>query len=72
MRDFLQKEVAVYCHSNQIEIIAQLTLPELNNKKFSAPTFGSTDFIIDKFFSKLQSGYNVNTVPTVIRLTGKL
>ena len=33
---------------------------------------GSADLLIQKFFSRLQDKYNVNTVPTVIKLTNKL
>ena len=40
--------------------------------KHRAPFFGSTDLIVEGFFKKLQAGYNVNTVPTVMRLTSKL
>jgi len=40
--------------------------------KHRAPFFGSTDLIVEGFFKKLQAGYNVNTVPTVMRLTAKL
>jgi len=72
MRDFLQKEIAVYLYSNRLEIIAQKSLAEIQSLKHRAPFFGSTDLIIEGFFAKLQAGYNVNTVPTVIRLTAKL
>lgn len=40
--------------------------------KQQPPFFGNTDLIIEGFFNKLQAGFNVNTVPTVIRLTSKL
>lgn len=36
------------------------------------PAFASTDYLIEKFFTNLQDKYNVNTVPTVVRLTNKL
>lgn len=72
MRDFLHKEIAVYSHSNKIDIIAQPSLASIKSKKYPAPNFGSTDLIIESFFNKLQAGYNVNTVPTVLRLTSKL
>lgn len=72
MRDFLQKEIAVYLYSNRLEIILQKSLAEMQSIKHRAPFFGSTDLIVEGFFSKLQAGYNVNTVPTVIRLTSKL
>ena len=72
MRDFLQKEIAVYSYSNRIEIIAQKSLSEMQAVKQQPPFFGNTDLIIEGFFNKLQAGFNVNTVPTVIRLTSKL
>jgi hypothetical protein len=40
--------------------------------KGAAPHFGSTDLLVEGFFSQLQDHFNVNTVPTVIRLTSKL
>ena len=72
MRDFMQKEIAVYIYSNRLEINSQQSLAEIQALKHSAPFFGSTDLIVEGFFKKLQAGYNVNTVPTVIRLTSKL
>ncbi len=36
------------------------------------PAFGSADYLIEKFFDRLQDKYNVNTVPTVVKLTNKL
>ena len=41
-------------------------------KPSNAPSFASTDLLIQGFFDKLQGKYNVNTVPTVVRLTNKL
>ena len=38
----------------------------------SAPAFGSADLLIERFFDRLQGRFNVNTVPTVVRLTNKL
>ena len=72
MRDFLQKEIAVYSYSNKIEIIAQKSLSQMQAVKQQPPFFGNTDLIIEGFFNKLQAGFNVHTVPTVIRLTSKL
>ena len=43
-----------------------------NPKKLPAPFFGSTDLLVEGTFSRLQDKYNVNTVPTVVRLTSKL
>ena len=37
-----------------------------------SPAFGSADMLIEKFFNKLQDKFNVNTVPTVVKLTNKL
>ena len=37
-----------------------------------APLFGSADLLIEQFFDRLQDKYNVNTVPTVVKLTNKL
>ena len=72
MRDFLQKEIALYTYLNKLDIITQPSLAELQSVKHRAPFFGSTDLIVEGFFKKLQAGYNVNTVPTVMRLTSKL
>jgi hypothetical protein len=38
----------------------------------TSPAFGSADLLIENFFDKLQDRYNVNTVPTVVKLTSKL
>lgn len=38
----------------------------------NSPAFASADLLIEKFFDKLQDKFNVNTVPTVVRLTNKL
>jgi len=51
--------------------LAQL-LQEGVKKPQPAPAFGSTDLLIEQFFTRLQDKYNVNTVPTVVRLTNKL
>lgn len=72
IRDFLAKEISLYNFFNKIEIINQKPLAEILNPKTNLPTFGSQDLLIEKFFHKLQDNYNVNTVPTVIRLAGKL
>jgi len=72
MREFLQKEVSLYNYLSKVEIIQQKPLAYLNNPNINAPAFGSTDHLIEKFFNKLQDKYNVNTVPTVVRLTNKL
>lgn len=50
----------------------QRSIAEIKNGKISAPAHGSTDQLISNFFSKLQDKFNVNTVPTVVRLTNKL
>ena len=44
----------------------------LEKRPTNAPCFASTDLLIEGFFNKLQDKYNVNTVPTVVRLTNKL
>ena len=76
MRDFLEKEIALYNHNRKVQIIYQGPLAKLNQeqagKGISAPNFNSTDLLIQGFFSRLQDKYNVNTVPTVVRLTSKL
>lgn len=41
-------------------------------RKTNAPCFASTNLLVESFFNKLQDKYNVNTVPTVVRLTNKL
>lgn len=72
IRDFLAKEISLYNYFNKVEIINQKPLAEVLNPKTNMPAFGSQDLLISKFFHKLQDNYNVNTVPTVIRLAGKL
>lgn len=76
MRDFLEKEIALYNHNRGVKIIFQEPLAKLNQDAAARPTnspaFGSTDLLIQGFFSRLQDKYNVNTVPTVVRLTSKL
>jgi hypothetical protein len=37
-----------------------------------ASVFGSADLLIESFFDRLQDKFNVNTVPTVVKLTNKL
>jgi len=44
----------------------------VSNPHGSAPFFNSADQLIEGFFDRLQDKYNVNTVPTVGRLTAKL
>ena len=44
----------------------------MQKRPTNAPCFASTDLLIEGFFNKLQDKYNVNTVPTVVRLTNKL
>lgn len=73
MREFLHKEVALYNHLNKVEILhqkplVQLLNPHANNLPFS----GSADMLIESFFDRLQDKFNVNTVPTVVKLTNKL
>jgi hypothetical protein len=42
------------------------------NRNTNSPAFASADYLIEKFFDRLQDKFNVNTVPTVVRLTNKL
>ena len=73
MKEFLQKEIAIFNHKNDLQIIAQRSLAHIRNQVIKQPPFfGSTDLLVEGFFNRMQAGYNVNTVPTVIRLTGKL
>ena len=76
IRDFLQKEIALYNFNRRVEIISQGPLAKINQEKArrptNAPAFASTDLLIQGFFTKLQDKYNVNTIPTVVRLTNKL
>ena len=73
MKEFLQKEIAIFNHVNQVPQIMQLPLAQLRNQGIRQPPFfGSTDLLVEGFFKGLQAGYNVNTVPTVVRLTNKL
>lgn len=73
MKEFLQKEVAIWNHVNSVQIILQGSLSSIRNAATRQPPyFGSTDLLVEGFFNGLQAGYNVNTVPTVIRLSNKL
>lgn len=72
MREFLHKEIALYNHLNKVDVFQQKSLAQINNEKVSAPAFGSADLLIERFFDRLQDRYNVNTVPTVVRLSNKL
>ena len=75
MKEFVQREIALFNYLSKVDIIPQASLAQMRSKgsmKDSAPFFGSTDLLVEGFFSRLQDGYNVNTVPTVIRLTNKL
>ena len=73
MKEFLQKEIAIFNHKNGVKIIAQKSLAMIRNAMTKQPPFfGSTDLLVEGFFNRMQAGYNVNTVPTVIRLTQKL
>ena len=71
MREFLHKEIALYNHLNKVEIIQQKPLAQLLNHS-GLPFHGSADMLIESFFDRLQDKYNVNTVPTVVKLTNKL
>ena len=42
------------------------------NPLTNSPAFASADYLIEKFFDRLQDKFNVNTVPTVVKLTNKL
>ena len=70
LREFLHKELALFNHLNKVEIINQKPLAQLMNPH--AALFGSADLLIEQFFDRLQDKYNVNTVPTVVKLTNKL
>lgn len=72
MREFLHKEVALYNYLNKVEIIQQRPLAQMLNPTTNAPCFGSADLLIENFFNRLQDKFNVNTVPTVVKLTNKL
>ena len=76
LREFLLKEIGIYNFNRKEEIIPQEPLAKMNQdklgRKTNAPAFASTDLLIQGFFSRLQDKYNVNTVPTVVRLTNKL
>eukprot|EP00347_Sterkiella_histriomuscorum_P003860 403362663 len=72
MREFLHKEIALFNYLHKVEILLQKSLAQLNNPFSHAPAFGSADMLIEKFFDKLQDRFNVNTVPTVVKLTNKL
>lgn len=72
MREFLHKEIALYNYLNKVEVVQQRSLAQINNPFSHAPAFASADMLIEKFFDKLQDRFNVNTVPTVVKLTNKL
>ena len=72
MREFLHKEIGLYNYLNKVEVLQQRSLAQINNLTISAPAFGSADYLIEKFFDRLQDKFNVNTVPTVVKLTNKL
>lgn len=73
MRDFLMREIALYNYNRSVPLILQWALSKVSQEKEARPTtapcFGSTDLLMTSFFSRLQDKYNVNTVPTVVRLT---
>ena len=77
MREFLQKEIGLFNYFERVTTFMQIPLAQLRHRqgkrtKTGAPHFGSTDMLVEGFFSNLQDHFNVNTVPTVIRLTTKL
>lgn len=72
LRDFLHKELALYNHLNKVDILVHKPLASLLNPHSHSPMFGSADLLIESFFDRLQDKYNVNTVPTVVKLTNKL
>jgi hypothetical protein len=72
LRDFLHKEIALYNHNHSVPVFLQTSISQAVNKFSNMPSFGSTELLINSFFSRLQDKYNVNTVPTVVRLTQKL
>jgi hypothetical protein len=77
MREFLQKEIGLYNYFERVNTFMQVPLAQLRHSqgkktKQGAPHFGSTDLLVEGFFANLQDNFNVNTVPTVIRLTTKL
>ena len=72
MRDFLQKEIALYNYLNKVDILTQMSLAQILNPSTNSPCFGSADMLIENFFNRLQDKFNVNTVPTVVKLTNKL
>jgi len=57
MRDFLIKEIGLYNHNRKVSIIFQGSLAKQNQEKATRKTtsefFGSTDLVIDGFFSRL-------------------
>lgn len=72
MREFLHKEISLYNYLFKVDIINQFSLAQINNPTTTSPAYASADFLIEKFFDRLQDKFNVNTVPTVVRLTNKL
>ena len=72
MREFLHKEIALYNYMNKVDIIQQKSLAQMMNPTTTSPFFGSADMLIENFFNRLQDKFNVNTVPTVVKLTNKL
>lgn len=77
MRDFLQKEIGMYNYFERVQVIKQMPLAKQRFEQGlksagGPPNYGSVDLLVEGFFSQLQDHFNVNTVPTVIRLTPKL
>ena len=72
MREFLHKEIGLYNYMNKVEVIHQKFLAQILNPHTTSPFFGSAEMLIENFFDRLQDKFNVNTVPTVVKLTNKL
>lgn len=72
MREFLHKEISLYNYFCKVEVLQQKSLAMILNRQTNSPAFASADYLIEKFFDRLQDKFNVNTVPTVVRLTNKL
>jgi len=54
MKDFLQKEIAIFNHVNAVPIILQTSLCHQRNSGLRQPPFfGSTDLLIEGFFNGL-------------------
>lgn len=72
MRDFIQKEIAIYNKVNKVKIIPQLNLSIVDSKKGkNLPGFGNMNILCEQFM-ELQTAQNSQSIHTVLRTSNKL